>query len=103
MKIRKGFVSNSSSSSFIIKNANKLSKYQINKITNHIHFGSKMKLSSYPYSTWDGWHLKFDECSNCGKLSTIRGSTSMDNFPMSRFLLEIGVPEEDIIFNGDNY
>jgi len=80
MKLRAGFVSNSSSSSFVIKRHN-LSKNQINQIINHQTIGAKLGLEyadDYPWSIT----LTDDE---------ISGSTYIDNFDMFEFLDSIGV------------
>ena len=75
MKARNGFVSNSSSSSFVIFNYN-LSDYQLNAIENHT-------------TGYNKWIIK---------VSTFKvvGYTSMDNFNMVEFLEGIGVPSNKI-------
>jgi hypothetical protein len=84
MKIRNGFVSNSSSSSFIIPKS-ALSAAQIDKIKN---YGTAGALYGAPDS---GWDIKEDK-------HTIRGSTYMDNFDMDQYLIDIGVDPEFIFF-----
>jgi len=93
MKIRNGFVSNSSSSSFVINKKN-LRNSQINNIFNHIEFGKKMKFTEYPDVDYhceegDSW-----KCLDNG--DTIEVYTMMDNFDMYDFLIRIGVDEDDI-------
>ena len=78
MKIRKGFVSNSSSSSFIILTDN-ISAKQLKKIYNH-------RIKTKPDDWW----------SIIEKDDYIQLSTFMDNFDMRSYLLDIGVAEEDI-------
>lgn len=89
MKIRSGFVSNSSSSSFILKKKD-LTKWQICAIKYHLEFG---KLLGVEYSNdecdrWETFGIKNKDC------KTIRLSTSMTNFNMRYFLKIIGVPDE---------
>jgi hypothetical protein len=85
MKRRQGFVSNSSSSSFIIANEN-LTIQQMNRIVNH---GEEAK--SIPEIEWhdDVWFIELDSVS-------VRGSTYMNNFDMGYFLEFIGVKNTDI-------
>jgi hypothetical protein len=79
MKIRNSFVSNSSSSSFIIKKCY-LTPEQIEYIRDHKQHGLYFGID---YSD-DYWAITEDD-------SSISGYTSMDNFDMSEFLDKIGV------------
>lgn len=79
MKIRDGFVSNSSSSSFIISLDNITGK-QMRQIKNHV---AKMVKSHYDNSE-DAWQITIDD-------NNIKGYSSMDNFDMNAYLDEIGV------------
>jgi hypothetical protein len=81
MKIRSGFVSNSSSSSFIISK-HFLSPYQIEQIYAHTRFAGN-----------DAWII-----TETG--TEIRGETSMDNFNMAEYLIRINV---DMRFVKDQY
>jgi hypothetical protein len=86
MKIRTGFVSNSSSSSFVIDKKN-LSTLQIEQIYNHIELGKRWGLEWA--DTSDAWHItETDE--------TIAGSTMMTNFDIYELLNMIGVDEQYI-------
>ena len=81
MKIRKGFVSNSSSSSFVIDKYY-LSQEQIDMIKNHL----KIALDACMYNDYDGyymneWSIKEDD-------EKVYMYTGMDNFDMYHFLIE---------------
>lgn len=82
MKIRTGFVSNSSSASFVI-DARKLTELQVLAIRDHINVGSKMGVEYADED--DQWDIREDE--DDGKIYL---STSMDNFNMDEFLSRIG-------------
>lgn len=79
MKIRHGFVSNSSSSSFIIPLA-LVTAEQIEQIQNHSALGAEMDID---YAE-DAWTIEVTS-------TVIRGWTSMDNFDMEAFFRRIGV------------
>lgn len=85
MKIRNGFVSNSSSSSFVI-NKRYLSRHQIEQIHNHIEVSRE-------------W-IRFDWCDEPWAIEEdehlLVGSVWMDNFPMDEFLRRIGVDEDHV-------
>jgi hypothetical protein len=85
MKNRIGFVSNSSSSSFIIQKSN-LSDSKIMLIKEHQ--SNAQKLNDMGVANFDciddAWQIiETDE--------TISGVTTMDNFNMTKYLLIIGV------------
>jgi hypothetical protein len=89
MKIRNGFVSNSSSSSFVIAKGF-LSQYQIDKIYHHAdNLEENENLSP---DKDDAWDITEDEY-------LIKGYTSMDNFDMREYLLSIGIKENQFNFS----
>lgn len=90
MKIRQGFVSNSSSSSFIIS-TNKISVAQLELLKEHAE-SKEFKDDKYlgPYDAWD-----IDE-----KDGYISCHTIMDNFDLYEYALKIGIKEEDIDSQG---
>jgi hypothetical protein len=99
MKIRSGFVSNSSSSSFVIDKYN-LSQRQIDRITNHIEESKGMTARDEEWG-WcnnegDAWEITVDD-------EAVRGSTFMDSFDMQDFLRQIGVDDDDIIWHDSRH
>lgn len=92
MKIKKDFVTNSSSSSFVL-NKNELSEFQIVAIKNHIELAKIMHEQNpkkYDFGWFDEWDIKETK-------KEIKGYTSMDNFDMKLFLDSIGI--EDVTFD----
>ena len=100
MRIRQGFISNSSSASFVILHPESLSRNQVNMIANHIYFGSK---SGLDFATdHNAWNVKITRCPNCGCAQSISGDTSMANFDMEEFLLKVvRIEPEDFEYNCD--
>jgi len=96
VKTRNGFVSNSSSSSFVIRKEH-LTKKQIEKIINHTYHAKQMSGSSEEYSRY-GWYeqWRIDD-----REDVIYGYTSMDNFNMYNFLEDIGVDMDKVTFERD--
>jgi len=81
MKNRQGFVSNSSSASFVIDKT-KLNGLQIIAIKNHIQTAIELGMDEYT-TEYNAWYV-IDN--NDG---TMKLSTSMNNFNMKEFLLKI--------------
>jgi hypothetical protein len=91
MKIRNGFVSNSSSSSFVIPK-DKLTFEQIEKIRNHIDEANKhSEYYDFGYvHEDDAWYISESDF-------YINGNCHMDNFDMYTFLQEyLQIPREII-------
>lgn len=93
MKIRTNFVSNSSSSSFVIKKKN-LSCLERDAIINYKDKVSKMSNREkeelrYEYIDDYSWWIEENE-------DEIIGNTFMDNFNMGLYLEEIGIKDEYI-------
>ena len=86
MKIRMGFVSNSSSSSFLIQRKY-ISESQLEQIVNHDDEAGD-----------DEWEITVTD-------TIVRGFTIMDNFDMAEFLEKIGVDSDHILWDdaADNF
>jgi hypothetical protein len=88
MKIRNGFVSNSSSSSFVLPKKY-LSEVGLEKLYNHIEEAEKHSVY-YDFGCMDAWSISENE-------DYIMGYTHMDNFDMHEFLVKyLNVPSEII-------
>jgi hypothetical protein len=83
MKTRFGFVSNSSSSSFVIKRA-AITESQVKMIQEHIKFARLLELDENYWNDLDAWKITANE-------NEVSGYTLMNNFDMHLFLREIGV------------
>ena len=101
MKTRNGFVSNSSSSSFVVSKAN-LTELQEIMIRKHMEvceflgvFMGKTKIHSIgkwlPGSENDAWDITETE-------DKLHGITIMDNFDTMSFMQQIGVPMDLVEF-----
>ena len=90
MKVRLGFVSNSSSSSFVV-NKRFLTPLQIEQIQNHRELGIQLGIM---YSQTDYWVIDENEFE-------IEGHTDMDNFDMNEFMEKIGVDMSKVHIGGD--
>lgn len=90
MKERLGFVSNSSSASFIVYKKN-LKASTINKIKNPKHFAEKLNQEKdYNFCTDNSWHIIEDDY-------LIEGQAIIDNYPINEYLEAIGL-RKDIDF-----
>lgn len=93
MKIRLGFVSNSSSCSFsIISKA--IDVKQFDHLRNHIAFAKSKKWDNDGWSSYDvgeSWDVYYED-------GFVKCSTLMDNFDLHKFVIEVlNVPEDAII------
>lgn len=89
MKYRQGFVSNSSSSSFII-NLYNVSGKQLKAIEEHIEYARcKLDWPEDECDPEDVWNISSDS-------EYVKGSVFMDNFNMGKFLSGIGVDPSDV-------
>jgi hypothetical protein len=86
MKTRQGFVSNSSSASFILKKS-MVTVEQLEKVCNHSIEGEKLGLM---YAKSDPWDITEDD-------ENLYGYTSMTNFDMEKFFDKIGIKNAYII------
>ena len=89
MKTREGFVSNSSSASFVLKK-NMVSEEQLEKVRNHSKEGKKLGLQ---YAE-DEWNIRE------GK-RLMKGDTYMANFNMREFFQRIGISSEAYTYDED--
>ena len=85
MKIRNGFVSNSSSSSFVIERKF-VTNEQSEKIINHIEYGKEHGIGGY---FDDPWAIDVSD-------DYVHGWCGMDNFNMYQFFDYIGIDNNEV-------
>lgn len=94
MKIRAGFVSNSSSASFTIP-LSKITEEQLLKIVDHGEIAVELEME-YPE---DAWEIQVHRCR--GGWGWVEGFTWMDNFDMHHFFEVIGISEDVVKWHED--
>ena len=96
MKIKTDFITNSSSASFVIARSC-LSKAQMYMIVNHIELAAAVEEDYEGKLYPDPWRIEIKD-------HVIEGDTSMDNFDMTWFLINVvKVDPKHIHFEGSNY
>ena len=94
-KVRAGFVTNSSSSSFILQKKN-LTKSQIEKVMHHGEYCRMRKLNGQFYcDVGDDWNVN-------DNTDVITGHTYMNNFDMGEFFDMIGIKSKDYKIDCDD-
>lgn len=94
MKVRLGFVSNSSSSSFVLSKS-RCTERQLNAIRDHITY-AETHFVGFNTKAFDWWDITESK-------EEIRGFTWMDNFDMEAFMEKIGIPDDAVRFDGENW
>jgi len=97
VKIRISFVSNSSSSSFVV-NKLLISNLQYAAIMN-MEEAAKL-LGDSDWEDASGWDVTETDV---GGIPIIEGYTSMDNFDVEQFFGSLGLNRDDYVIGSDNY
>jgi len=95
MKIRLGFVSNSSSASFVVA-LNKLNEEQLKKLLDYKNVSDCYDFDNPNCKYHDYWNITVDE--NKG---VVVGYTSMDNGYLSNYLKDCNIPEEMFVWESN--
>jgi hypothetical protein len=106
MKYRNGFVSNSSSASFVIK-LDSISDRQLEKIKNYVNCGSYKKCNGSDDEKCDGCSKDFywrDHWTLVVTDTELQADTYMDNFDLVKFCTDVvGVDQSKILdYEGEN-
>ena len=97
MNVRLGFVSNSSSASFIVRK-NALTEFQLAAVRNPYECAKIMDDKNADGA--NEWQIK--ELNRDG-IQVIDGYTDMDNFDFLTFAQKFGIKEEDFVYDHDNF
>ena len=93
MKQRHGFVSNSSSSSFVLKTRT-LTEFQFKAVMEYAEYAEKlMQLDPKDDYIGGGWNVDYDETNG-----VIKGDTLMDNFEMDAYFIKLGIAASEFTF-----
>ena len=91
MKIRSGFVANSSSSSFIVDKS-RITAVQYKAIANHVRYVQE-HFPDWYWTNDDAWHIDETDVE-------IHGYTPMDNLDMEMLFVELGISNDAYTFYG---
>lgn len=95
MKIRNGFISNSSSSSFIVS-LNDITSKEVEILLDYPNHSSSYDFNNNDYDYHDWWHIEVDRQNN-----QINGFTSMDNDYLWKYLKDNGIDIRKFNVNAD--